>query len=127
MNRSSELIGDVRLHFGWDYVQIIHIIMAQRIIHIIMVQRIIKERQDSSIRAILYQGIEVLYILIVRISIRILVLVLSNFKRTLVPCKNLSPFSGENFQKIEVKFCGRRFSDFQPVFSLGGGYQNHLP
>lgn len=68
----------------------------------------------------LCQGIEVLYILTVRISIRTLVPVLSNFKRTLVPCKNLSPSSGENFQKIEVKFCGRRFLDFQPVFALGG-------
>lgn len=81
----------------------------------------IKEHRDSSIRAVLCHDIEFLYILTVRISIRTLVLVLSNFKRTLVPCKNLSPSPGENFQKIEVKFCGRRFSDFQPVFSLGGG------
>lgn len=69
----------------------------------------------------LCQGIEVLYILIVRASIRTLVLVLPSSKRTLVPCKNISPPVGENFQKIEVKFCGKRFSDFQPVFSLGGG------
>lgn len=81
----------------------------------------IKGHQDSSIRAVLCHGLEVLYILIVRTSIRTLVLVLLNFKKHLFRAKTFRPLQEKIFKKLRSNFAGDDFEIFNRYFTMGGG------